>query len=116
MLPISVLRLKLTIELSVGIGIKSIWQQTTVANSLKIEFDDDGNTLNTFRDSTITRQKLDADISATYKISNALQVGVNVMNLAGSELYGAAFVPGQQNIPMSNLRSLGWGSVTNGNG
>lgn len=100
---------KINSRLSVGIGIKSIWQQTTVANSLKIEFDDDGNTLNTFRDSTITRQKLDADISATYKISNALQVGVNVMNLAGSELYGTAFVPGQQNIPMSNLRSLGVG-------
>lgn len=100
---------KVNNKLSIGVGIKSVWQKLTVANRLQIDFDDDGNTTNVFTDSTITKQKVDVDVSASYKISTSLQVGLNVMNIAGSELYGAAFVPGQQNIAMTNLRSLGVG-------
>ncbi|MGN6436243.1 MAG: hypothetical protein ACTHMM_06900 [Agriterribacter sp.] len=100
---------KINNKLSIGLGIKSVWQKLNIANRLRIDVDDDGNTTNVFTDSAVTKQKIDIDISASYKINNALQVGVNVMNIAGSQLYGAAFVPGQQNITMNNLRSLGVG-------
>ncbi|MBX2921556.1 MAG: hypothetical protein KF746_05115 [Chitinophagaceae bacterium] len=100
---------KVNNKLSVGMAVKSVWQKVTIANTLQINFDDNGNVSNIFKDSTITRQKLDADISVTYKINNSLQAGLSVMNIAGAQLYGAAFVPDQQNIPMSDLRSLGAG-------
>jgi hypothetical protein len=99
---------KVNDKLSVGLTLKSIWQDFNIPNSVFIEFTD-GVGIGTFNDSTIRKQHFDVDISSTIKVTNALQVGVNLMNLAGTELYADAFVPGQADIPMQNQRSLGLG-------
>lgn len=100
-------------QFSVGISLKSIWQDFNVSHRVSIE-DVDGTAIGTFTDSTFNNQYFDVDISATYKLTNALQVGLNLMNLLGTELYADAFVPGQSypsGIPKRNLRSLGLGIV-----
>ena len=97
---------KLTNTLSLGVTVKSIWQQFNIPNSLVI---DNGNNITSLADSSVKKQKIDVDFSVTYKITSALQAGINVMNIAGTKLYADAFVPGQQNIAMHNLRSYGVG-------
>jgi hypothetical protein len=94
-------------KLSVGLTIKSIWQNFNVPDSLFVDFSD--NNKGNFTDSIIKKQHFDLDISATYKLTNSLQAGVNLMNLAGTELYADAFVPGQAYIPVQNQRALGIG-------
>lgn len=95
---------KVSDQFSVGITLKSIWQDFNIPNKLYIE-----NNKGTFTDSTINKQHFDVDISATYKLSNALQVGLNLMNLAGTQLYADAFVSGQQYTPIQKQRALGLG-------
>jgi len=95
---------KVNDKLSVGLTMKSIWQDFNIPDKLYVD-----NNKGTFTDIIINRQHFDVDISATYKATNALQVGINVMNLAGTELYDDAFVAGQSNIPIQKQRSLGLG-------
>jgi len=97
---------KVNENLSVGLTLKSIWQDFTIPDKLFIDFNDN---IGDFTDSTIREMHFDVDISATYKITNAFQLGVNLMNLAGTELYADAFIPGQAVIPMQQQRSLGLG-------
>lgn len=101
---------KVNEDLSIGITLKSIWQNFNIPDKLLIDFIDN-NEIGVFTDSAIKKQHFDLDISATYKVTNAFQAGVNLMNLAGTELYSDAFVPGQATIPLQNQRALGLGLV-----
>ncbi|MEO6231893.1 MAG: hypothetical protein ABJB11_14935 [Ferruginibacter sp.] len=99
---------KINNQLSVGVTVKSLWQNFNIPNSLFV------NTVGskgvgTFTDSSINKQHFDVDVSATYKITSALQVGINAMNLAGTKLYADAFIPGQSTMPVQKQRSLGVG-------
>src|SRR5438045_2458221 len=97
--------LKLGKKVSVGLTVKSIWQNFNSPNLLNITSD----SKTTLTDSMVHTQKFDVDVSATFKITNALQAGINLMNLTGTKLYADAFVPGQPNIAYHNQRSLGIG-------
>ncbi len=94
---------------SLGLTLKSIWQNFNIPDKLFI--DTENQFIGAFADSIIKKQHFDIDLSMSYKLTNALQIGVNLMNLAGTELYADAFVPGQAVIPMQNQRSLGLGLV-----
>lgn len=104
---------KVNNQFSVALTVKSVWQDFNIPYEVSIVDVGDG-AIGTFTDSIVKNQYFDVDISATYKLSNALQLGVNLMNLAGTEIYADAFVPGQSQaynseIPLQNLRSLGLG-------
>jgi len=99
---------KVNDKFSVGLTLKSIWQNFNTPNELFISFEDN---IGDFTDSTIKVQHFDADISATCKLTNALQIGVNLMNLAGTKLYADAFIPDQSDLKYQNLRSAGLGIV-----
>ncbi len=99
---------KVNDNFSIGVTLKSIWQDFNVPSSLFVEFVDVSG-IGTFTGRTVKKQYFDVDISATYKISNALQAGINLMNLAGTELYADAFIPKQAYIPVQKQRSLGLG-------
>ncbi len=102
---------KINDRISAGLTIKSIWQQFNIPNILQISFDDNGSTTNTYTDSTIKKQKWDIDVSASYKVSNALHVGINLMNLAGTTLYADAFAAGgNKNYNRQNQRAVGLGA------
>lgn len=101
---------KISNYLSVGLTLKSMWQNFNNPDSLFIDASNPPTKVN-FYDRQINKQHFDVDVSATYKITNAFQLGVNLMNLAGTELYADAFVRGQKNIPVQNQRSLGLGLV-----
>jgi hypothetical protein len=92
-------------KFSIALTLKSVWQNFNNPDKLII------NPVppNIFISRDIKKQFFDADISATYKASNTFQVGVNLMNLAGAELYADAFTPQQSNIPIQKQRSLGLG-------
>ena len=96
---------KVNEKLSFGLSVKSVWQNFDIPDSLELVPDTKGE----FLDSTIKQQKFDVDFSITYKISKSFQVGLNVMNLAGTKLHADAFVPEQKNIPFRNQRSFGLG-------
>ena len=96
---------KINNNISLAVTLKSVWQQFNIPAALSISNEGIG----TFTDTNIKKQHFDIDVSATYKITNALQAGVNLMNLTGTELYADAYVPGQTNIPIQNQRSLGLG-------
>jgi long-subunit fatty acid transport protein len=96
---------KVNNNLSVALTIKSLWQDFNIPNTVFVNPD----RKSIFTDKSIKKQHFDVDVSATYKISSALQAGINLMNLAGTELYADAFVPNQANIPMQKQRSLGFG-------
>lgn len=104
---------KVNNQFSVALTVKSVWQDFNIPYNVLIA--DAGNgPIGTFTDTIIKNQYFDVDISATYKLSKSLQLGVNLMNLAGTEIYSDAFGPGQSQaynsgIPMQNLRSLGLG-------
>ena len=96
---------KVNNNFSVGLTVKSLWQDFNTPASIFVLSSGKGN----ITDNNIKKQHFDVDVSATYKISSAVQAGINLMNLAGTELYADAFVPGQTNIPMQKQRSLGFG-------
>lgn len=99
---------KVNDKFSLGLTLKSIWQDFNIPNTLFVEAVD-GVGMGTFTDSIIKQQHFDVDISATYKVNNSFQFGANLMNLAGTELYADAFIPEQATIPMQKQRSLGLG-------
>lgn len=97
---------------SVGFSLKSVWQNFNIPYQVTLNTPENV-TIGTFTDSIVKNQYFDLDISATYKLSNSIQLGVNLMNLAGTELFADAFVPAKtysdSSQPMQNLRSLGLG-------
>jgi hypothetical protein len=92
-------------KFSVALTVKLVGQNFTIPDKLLIN----PAPPNIFTNSSIKKQYFDADISASYKATNALQVGISLMNLAGTELYADAFIQGQANIPVRQQRSLGLG-------
>ena len=100
--------------MSLGITIKSIWQQFNNPNLVALEqiFITQPNTsYNFFRDDTIKKQHFDADVSFSYKINSFLQAGVSVMNVAGTKLYADPFVPDAPINPMLTSGLMEWGCV-----
>ncbi|MGZ8551978.1 MAG: hypothetical protein ACXWV8_01150 [Chitinophagaceae bacterium] len=101
---------KINNKLSLGLSVKSIWQDFNIPREVEIKQDiNTGVITNTFTDSSIKKQKFDVDFSVTYKISKSFQVGLNAMNLAGTELHADAFTPVQPTISFQNQRSFGLG-------
>lgn len=103
---------KLSDQLSIGITLKSVWQNFNIPDSLFLV---NGKSA-TFFDSTIKKQHFDADISATYRITSFLQAGLSLMNLAGTKLYADAFVSGQKIFLYKSCAHLGWDLLINGSG
>jgi hypothetical protein len=99
---------KLNNKLSLAVTIKSVWQDFNIPNKLDIP---NSSSQSIFSDSSSKKQYFDVDVSATYKITNFLQAGVNLMNLAGTKLYADAFVSGQSTIPTKKQRAIGFGVV-----
>jgi hypothetical protein len=97
---------KIDERLSVGLAVKSMWQRFNMPVSLLISEIPD---FTQYNDTTVKRQRFDADLSFSYAITAALKAGINVMNLTGTHLYAGPFPPGQQDIPYRQLRSLGAG-------
>ena len=95
---------KIDNKLSIGFTIKSIWQDFNIPNKLI-----GVNGVFEFQDSSINKQHFDVDLSATYKLNNDLQLGLNLMNMAGSKLFGDAFVPDEKNKSYINQRAIGFG-------
>ena len=93
---------------SMGLTIKSVWQNFNIPNELFVQFKDQIKEV-LFTDTLINKHHLDMDISFTYKLNTSFQVGMNLMNLVGSEFYSDAFVRSQSNTPVQNQRSLGLG-------
>ncbi len=79
-----------------------MWQRFNMPVSLLISETPD---FTQYNDTTVKRQRFDADLSFSYAITAALKAGINFMNLTGTHLYADAFSPGQQNIPYRQLRS-----------
>jgi len=98
---------KISNQLSVGLTVKSTWQDFNIPNFVFVGSVNGGKA--TFFDSSIREQHFDVDVSVTFKASPALQVGLTLNNLAGTELYADAFIPGQANVPLQQQRSLGLG-------
>lgn len=96
-------------RLSIGITLKSIWQDFNIPQEVNIQNDDEGNPINTFTDIAVEKQNFEVDFSATYRISKSFTAGFNAMNLTGTELYADAFTPRQQYIAYQQQRSLGFG-------
>lgn len=90
-------------KLGIALTLKSTWQDFNMPRAVNI-----GAGKSDFIDTTVKLQKFDVAVSATYKVSPSLQVGLNAMNLAGTKLYNDAFVPGQK-ASFQNQRSLGLG-------
>jgi hypothetical protein len=95
-------------KLSVGVTAKSTWQQFTKPVSLFIAQNDTAVT-NTFTDDTTKLNRFDADISINYAITNFLQAGFTVMNVAGTELYGDLYIKDSVKPIYKNQRSFGLG-------
>ena len=98
---------KINDRLSVGLSVKSTWQQFNIPNIVNVSSQRTG----TFRDSSVRQQHFDVDVSASFKATPSLQIGINLMNLSGTELYADAFVPDKTTIPMQQQRSRGLGFV-----
>jgi hypothetical protein len=98
---------KVNNNFSLGLTIKSLWQDVNIPNTLNFNSSSQG----VVTDTSIKKQHFDVDISATIKVSTALQIGINLMNLAGTELYADAFVPGQSKIPANKQRAICLGLV-----
>jgi len=100
---------KVNNKISLGLSIKSLHQKFNIPNLVEIQQTPDGVTTNIITDSTIKKQEFDFDFSISYKVSKSFQIGLNAMNLAGTELHADAFISGQKNIPFQNQRSFGLG-------
>ncbi|MEI2696525.1 MAG: hypothetical protein V9E90_15760 [Saprospiraceae bacterium] len=99
---------KLSDKISLGISIKSVWQKFNNPSRLFVEQIDTIKT-RAFTDKLVEVQNYDADLSAIYKINRQWSLGLNFMNLAGSQLYGDAFVQNQNDKPIQNQRAFGLG-------
>ena len=99
---------KVNNRLSIGVSLKSIWQAFNIPIDVFIEAKD-GQNINTFTHRQIKEQDWEVDLSASYKISKSFGIGVNAMNLLGTQLHADAFTPVQTDIPYQQQRSLGVG-------
>lgn len=101
---------KINNQMSVGVTIKSVWQQFGNPNLVAMEQNFNTNTAyNFFKDDTIKKQHFDVDVSFSYKINSFIQAGVSVMNVAGTKLYANMFVPDSANQSYVNQRAYGVG-------
>jgi hypothetical protein len=102
---------KINSRASVGVTVKSIWQQFNNPDLVALEQSggSDNATYNFYRDDSIRKQAFDVDVSFSYKITNFLQAGVSVMNVAGTKLYAGEFVPDSSNQSYINQRAYGLG-------
>lgn len=100
--------LKVTDNLSVGVALKSIWQNFNRPDSVLVSGPSD-KPINTFRDKTFSGQHFDGDVSISYHFTPSFAAGINVMNVAGTELYADALPAKKKQVPVQNLRSLGLG-------
>jgi hypothetical protein len=102
---------KINNRASVGLTVKSIWQQFNNPDLVAMEQSggSENNSYDFFRDDSIRKQAFDIDVSFSYKISNFLQAGISVMNIAGTELYGGEFIPDSTNQTYVNQRAYGLG-------
>lgn len=100
---------KVNEKISVGVTAKFMGQEWNAPNILRIDQDQDNNVTNNFTDQKITRQVFDADLSFTYKALPSLQLGVNAMNLAGTQLFSRAIVAGAPIRFYVNQRAVGAG-------
>ena len=99
---------KINDKISVGASVKSIWQDFTIPVNVNIQQPNE--ITNDFSFQDIKEQYFDVDVSISYRVSKSFQVGINAMNLAGSELYADAFLPGAEaTAPIQNQRSFGLG-------
>ena len=99
---------KINNNISAGITLKSVWQKFNNPNKGALEFDNVSQIF--FKiDDTINRQNFDVDLSLNYKITNFLQAGVSVMNVAGSKLYADQFIGDSANQTYINQRAYGVG-------
>lgn len=100
--------IQLNKKASLGLALKSIRQNFNIPKTFEIRATPDGN-INIFRDSSVSKQEFDVDLSFSYKITKEFQIGINIMNIAGTELHADGFVPQQTDLEFQNLRSLGIG-------
>lgn len=100
---------KLNDKLSVAVTAKFLAQEFSAPDSLVMGQDGNGNAFNTFFNRTVTKHAVDADVSFTYKVLPAFQIGINAMNVAGTKLYGQAFAAREQNRVEVKQRTLGVG-------
>ena len=99
---------KINNNTSLGITIKSIWQQFNNPNLVALETDFTSNTSFTFfRDDSINQHHFDVDASLSYKINSFLQAGISVMNVAGTKLYADMFI--RDSATYVNQRAYGAG-------
>jgi hypothetical protein len=80
---------KVNRKLGLSISAKSIWQDMNIPSVMNVL----SNAPSILTDSVIKKQHFDVDLSATYKITRYLQVGINLMNLAGTKLHSAPYAP-----------------------
>lgn len=99
---------KLNDKIFLGFSIKSVWQKFNNPSRLFVEQVDTIIT-RTFTNQLVEVQNFDADLSALYKITRQWSIGINLMNLAGSQLYGDAFIQNQIDKPIQNQRALAMG-------
>jgi hypothetical protein len=97
---------RITRYLGVAVTAKFIGQSFNLPDKLIINTNP---LTNEFVDSTVSRHRIDADLSLSYDIIPTLTLGLNFMNVAGSELYGGSFPLKPSKVPVANQRSLGMG-------
>jgi hypothetical protein len=90
-------------KLSLGLTIKSVWQGMRFPSQLTFPLNN-----GVLTDTIFANQHFDADLSATYKLSPSVQVGINVMNIAGTQLHGDVSIENAATVQV-NQRSLGLG-------
>lgn len=101
---------KINNRASIGVTVKSVWQKFNNPGLISMEADgSDFTPYNFFRDDSIKKQNIDADISFSYKLNSFLQAGITVMNVAGSTLYADEFVKDSNNQKYTNQRAYGAG-------
>lgn len=100
---------KINNNMSAGITIKSVWQKFNNPSEASLEFDNNNNPRLFYIDDTVKKQNIDVDLSFNYKITNFLQAGVSVMNVAGTKLYADMFIRDSANQSYINQRAYGIG-------
>jgi hypothetical protein len=98
-----------TKKLSLGVNLKLIHQNMNIPETLYVDVTKPVPSYTT--DSTIRRNIVDLDLSAYYQVSESLVMGINLMNLAGTNLYADAFVPGADTINEIKQRAVGIGAT-----
>lgn len=100
---------KINAKMSAGVTVKSMWQKFNNPHRAALEFDN-GDPHLFFTDDTVRKHNIDVDLSFNYNITNFLQAGASIMNVAGSKLYADEFIPGSGNQTYVNQRAYGVGA------